>query len=144
MIRKIFYTVLIILGIMLFVREASSQTIEEEFNGKVYTPQLEYFYKDTGWTKWNIFWATAFVTTSIADVYTSQQALDRGAVEANPIMPESTGGMILFKLIGGGITYYVTEKWFVPRGGPMMRNIVYGVESLIFGAVSIHNNSVAR
>ena len=123
---------------------ASSETIQEEFNGSVHQPRLEFGFKDTYWTGWNKFWFATYVGTNITDIYTSQEAFDRGCTEANPIMPESLGGMIATKAVISGIAYYVMEKHLVPAYGNGARNWIYGPLSVILGAVSISNNGCGR
>lgn len=140
--RIALYTVLIIIGMLIGIKECYGETIQEEFNGKSYSPQLEYYYKDTSWTAVNISIFGFYLVANAADVYTSQRALDRGGVEGNPIMPESTGGMILTKVVLVGVFYYVTETWLVPKYGTNARNWIYGTGAVVLSAVSIHNNSV--
>lgn len=140
--------IVIAVALMVFiVVDAQGETIQEEFNNKVYTPtpiETSYGFKETSWTVWNVALFTSYVGADIADIYTSQEAFDRGCEEGNPIMPSSTGGMILTKVIIGSIVYYATETWLVPTYGTNARNWMYGTGALIFGAVSVSNNNCGR
>lgn len=139
--------VALILLTVLVKSNAHGNTLEEEFNGKVFTPPpvlTSYGFKEDKWTGWNKFFLASYVGANIADVATTQAAFDRGCVEGNPLMPESTGAMIAVKVLAGSFIYYATEKWFVPAYGTQSRNYVYGIGSVLFGAVSVSNNSCGR
>lgn len=104
-----------------------------------------YSYKeDTSWTMWNKVLFSSYVGANGADVYTSQEAFDRGCVEGNPLMPEGTGGMIITKVVMMGVTYWMTEKYLVEAYGTNARNYVYGLTSVFLSGIAVHNNGMCR
>lgn len=129
-----------VLALTLTVR---AETFEQEFN-KEFTPSIEYGFKENSWTTWNKSLLTTYVLANVADVYTTQEALDRGCVEGNPLMPTSVVGSVLVKAGVGVGMYYLVEKVLVPKYGTSTRNWWYGINTVITSAVSISNNSCGR
>jgi len=90
------------------------------------------------WTGWNKFWFTSAIGGQIADVASTQAALNRGCSEANPLYGKdpSTGIMLLIKVSILGVSYITTEYFLYDH--PLqqdLRNWVYGTLTLIgFGA----------
>ena len=98
----------------------------------------------TEWTGWNKFWFAGAVGGNAADVISTNDALNRGCVEANPIFGEDPdmGLIIGAKLAALGLSYWFTEYVVAPSERQNARNIVYGAHSLIMSGVAIHNFTI--
>lgn len=123
--------------ISVFSTVAYGETFDEEMS-KTYTPvdpMTSYSTTtESNWTGWNKFWFTSAIVGQTTDVVSTQQALNRGCVEANPIFGEdpNMGLVILAKAaILGGI-YYVTEYMIVGEEDQQdARNWGYGTAALV-------------
>jgi len=83
----------------------------------------------------------ALIATNAADLGTTVVALDRGAVEVNPIVGAnpSTGTLLAVKVIG--VTLVTIGANLVDH---TLRKIFLGGASLVFGGASLNNYNVLR
>jgi len=111
-------------------------------------PMTSYSYKDSSdWTTWNKIWfGSAIALYGVGDTVTTVDALNgEGCHEANPLFGEdpSTGVLILGKVVAFGAAWWVTEYLFKDDPNQQgARNTVYGIMSIIGGAVTINNASL--
>lgn len=107
-------------------------------------PLTEYSYVDEyPWTNWNYFWFSSAILGQGADVVSTERALDRGCVEANPFFGSdpSTGLLIGVKALALGGTYYYIEEHY--QGDKQtMRNIAYSMFGIAGFGLAIYNENV--
>ena len=114
-------------------------------NGTVSTPVdplTVYSYKeDTSWTLWNKGLFASYVGGQLADTISTADALDRGCVESNPILGDdpSTGMVVAVKVVSGVVIYYLVEKVLVPKWGTNSRNWAYGLGTILYSGIAVHN-----
>ena len=78
----------------------------------------------------------------VADGFTTKQALDRGAVEANPFLKNMDGNQIVtLKVLIAGLIL-----WAFPRYEEMSdtQKVMTGALSIVGCGAAIHNNGVQR
>jgi len=71
------------------VDQPFSEWINQDF--KPEPPRPVGFKEESDWTGWNRFWFGSSLTMLGADLLTTNQALDRGCVEGNPLLGDSMG-----------------------------------------------------
>lgn len=88
-----------------------------------------------------------------ADIYTSQQAFDRGAVEANPLIPcgdqPSAGCLAAAKMFVGYPIMVLAEGWLAsmqPSGKlpTWTRWLIWGLGGVFQGIIAYHNTGVGQ
>ena len=84
---------------------------------------------------------TTAIVAQVADAVTTSQALDRGAVEANPIYGDnpSDATLILSKVAVVGVLI-----WAGSRMKPTPRKWVYGFVTALGAGAAIHNSQVNK
>lgn len=123
----------------------TEQPFEEWINQEFHPepPQAIGFNEPSDWSGWNKFWFASAVGGQAADVISTQSAINRGCIEANPLYGDhpSTGTMILVKAALLGIGYTTTEYWLADHPAQQdFRNWVYGAFTLIgFGAAGLNS-----
>lgn len=148
-----FMLLALLLSILVFISgcitPAQGQTAIEEFNNQSFNPidpMTLYGFKEVDdWSGWNKFWlGSAIATYGVGDTVSTINALDRGCVEANPILGKDpdTGIIIVGKLLFFGATWYVIENWIEPEQRQNTRNWMYGLTSVLGGAVTVHNSTI--
>jgi hypothetical protein len=78
----------------------------------------------------------------VGDYYTTQQAFDRGAEEANPSYGKnpSDGKLIIGKVISLAVVYFGTKSMATHKSRKYFLNFM----NLLMGGVIIHNHQVER
>lgn len=113
---------------------ASAQFIEQPKNiaekNLIITPQKQ----ERLWTFGQKSSFTFYTVSSIADVVTTKQALDRGCSEGNPLLP-NIGVTILAKLAVGGVIYYLNENG-------VNTTIPTTIISSLYTGAAIHNSKI--
>jgi hypothetical protein len=140
---------LLALGLLLGNIAKAEDNVLLDMNDVVSTPidpLTEYSYvEDTSWTTWNKGLFASYVVANGADIHSTNDALDRGCVEGNPLFGEdpSTGLMVGVKLASGLVIYYLTESVLVPTYGTDARNWAYGTMTVLYGGVAAHNYGIS-
>jgi len=84
---------------------------------------------------------TTAIVAQVADAVTTSQALDRGAVEVNPIYGDnpSDATLILSKVAVVGVLIWAGSKM-----KPTPRKWVFGIATALGGGAAIHNSQVNK
>lgn len=105
-------------------------------------PMTSYGFKDdVPWTFWNKSLLASAVGANLADIVSTQDGLDRGCTEANPLYGDdpNVGTMVLIKAVAMGVTYYLIENHTAPENRQEWRNWGYGAHTLVGGFAAVHN-----
>jgi hypothetical protein len=96
------------------------------------------------WSTANKIALGAAVGGSVLDVHSTNSALNRGCVEANPLLGEnpSVGSLILLKAVGIGLIYVISEYLVKPKDRQLVRNVGYGAIGLVGVGAAVHNYSI--
>ena len=126
--------------------EPYDQTFENEFNN-TYTPVLNAGFKDSAWTNWNKFWFASMLGGQIADVVSTNNAVNRGCSEANPIYGSdpNIATMVIIKTVVIGGFYYLTEHYWVfesEEDQQNTRNWLYGLFAISGSGAALWNSNV--
>lgn len=85
----------------------------------------------------------AAVATAALDVISTQQALDKGGEEANPLMGSgSVGQVLLVKGVVFGLAWWAIEYGIEAENRQAARNWLWGLVSVAQGAAAVHNFNV--
>ena len=78
------------------------------------------------------------------DIVSTNDALNRGCVEANPLFGEdpSMGMLIGAKVAALGLSWWFVEYLVSPSDRQSARNWVYGAHTLVMSGVAIHNFTI--
>lgn len=96
------------------------------------------------WTDTNKLWFAAAVAGQAADVWSTEDGLDRGCTEANPIYGSSppVGSMLLIKGAVLSAQYAVIEYLVEPESRESARNWVYGTTAVLGFGIALRNSNV--
>lgn len=113
----------------------------DEWIHQEFKPEISDGYSE--FTTGNYVALSAAAATAALDVISTQQALDRGGEEANPLMGSgSVGQVLLVKGLLFGLGYLAIEHGTDPENRQTARNWLWGLVSVAQGAAAAHNFSI--
>lgn len=113
----------------------------EEWIQQDFRPEISDSYSE--FTPGNYVALSAAIATAALDAISTQQALDAGGEEANPLMGSgSVGQVLLVKGIVFGLAWWAIEYGIEPENRQAARNWLWGLVSVAQGAAAAHNFSI--